>query len=103
LVHKKREVRLFFTLLEGFAIPYTVEKQPKSTPDIYIHHTMTGAEWILHIYGTFIVAATTVYEMLRRFRLVANNVNKRLLIMLYDVPFQSKLQSAKHHGGKSTA
>ena len=28
---------------------------------------------------TFIVAATTSYETLRRFQLVANNVNKRLL------------------------
>ena len=33
--NKKREIRLSFTLLQGFAIPHTVEKQPKSTPDMY--------------------------------------------------------------------
>ena len=42
--HKKREVRLFFTLIQGFAIPHTVEKQPKSTPDIYTQPHPLGVE-----------------------------------------------------------
>ena len=37
---KKREVRLFFTLYKGFAIPQLVEKQPKSTP-VYTPHIFT--------------------------------------------------------------
>ena len=57
---KKREVRLFFTLYKGFAIPQLVEKQPKSTPDMYsppAHNT--GEDQRLHIHGTFIVAVWT--------------------------------------------
>ena len=60
---KKREVRLFLTLYKGFAIPQLVEKQPKSTPDMYnppAHNT--GEDLILHIHGTFIVAAWTSCE-----------------------------------------
>ena len=60
-IQKKRESHLLFTLLEGFAIP--------------VHSRKTT-----EIHGTFIVVATTVYEILRRFQEVANNVNKLLLL-----------------------
>ena len=60
---KKREVRLFFTLYKGFAIPQLVEKQPKSTPDIYTQpHPKRAWKWIIHTHGTFIVAVRTSCE-----------------------------------------
>ena len=100
---QKREVRSFFTLTEGFAIPLHSRKTTEVHAR-YIHpHTLrSSVEWILHTQWTFIVAATTVYEMLRRFRLAANNVNKRLLIMLCDATLHGMSQSVKHHGDKGT-
>ena len=58
---KKREFHLFLTLLQGFAIPHTVEKQPKSTPDMpNPPHPMSEA-WIYNIpTWTFIAVVTTV-------------------------------------------
>ena len=61
--HEKREVRLFFTLIKGFAIPHTVEKQPKSTPDMLNPPThLTGGDWYYIPTRTFIVAVRTVRE-----------------------------------------
>ena len=69
-----------YTLTEGVAIPVTGRK----TTEIHARYVQPARPISerglnIHIHGTFIVAATTSYEMLRRFQLVANNVNKRLL------------------------
>ncbi len=62
-IHEKREVRLFLTLIKGFAIPHTVEKQPKSTPDMLNPPThLTGGDWYYIPTRTFIVAVRTVCE-----------------------------------------
>ena len=62
--YKKREVRLFFTLLKGFAIPVHSRKNNRSPRPIYTTlPPCEGRERIIHTHGTFIVAAATVYKL----------------------------------------
>ena len=82
--YEKREVRLFFTLDKGFAIPAKSRKTTEvHARDIHPTTPLRAWKWIIHTHGTFIVVTTTSYEILRRFQLVANNVNKRLLCLFY--------------------
>ena len=87
--HKKSvESNWSSRILRASQSPYTVEKQQTSTPDMQTHLAQNGRGRNRYISSrTFIVVVRTVHEMLRRFQDVANNVNKRLLIMSENPPF----------------
>ena len=61
--------------------PNKVEKQPKSTPDMYNppHPLRAWSGYDISTRTFIVVVRTLFFRMLRRFCRVANNVNKRLL------------------------
>ncbi len=80
--NEKREVRLFFTLTEGFAIPLHSRKTTEvHARYAYPSHPFNRRGLVLHTHEDIHCCCLDCVrkEMLRRFQLVANNVNKRHL------------------------